>query len=496
MTLLDVYERQAARSPSSPALLYERAPHSGTVTTWAGLVERARAREEGLRAAGLLAGGRCAVVMTDHPDLVPTVLAVWRAGAVVVPVDSHWGEKTLDSVLRLSRAGFVADPARGECLPVPEVPAEGPELPPMTAMISYTSGSTSDPKGVVLTHDQLLHAYTSAAEAVVGTLGRRPARFGVSMRMSGLGILGMNYLWPAVMGMPVVVLPELSLSTAAAFWEAVDTHGVELTYLVPPLVELLNRVAPPRTPEGPAIACLSGGASLSDHAHLLFQGRFGALLLNVYGLTEVSFAAFFGDRAADGRGTPLIGPPVTVEARLRGADGRIVGGAGEGELELRGSAMSCGYYDNPEANRELVAEDGWLRSGDLALRDLEGRYRIIGRRKNVVLKGGFTVYLHEVEEAANTLPDVLESAALRLDLPSGEDIGLLLRLAPSAGPDVTPVTLHKALLAGLGRQRSPRRVVLTDAPLPRLGQEKIDRRAALAVWNALVSAHERKERHV
>lgn len=481
MTLLEVYEKLAADRPAEPALTYARPPVSA-VLTWSGLLDRAASIADRMRQAGLSDGGRCAVVMVDDPDVLPTVLAVWRVGAVVVPIDSQWGGDTKRSVLALSGARLVADPSAGTCTAT-TAPTGRPALPAGTAMISYTSGSTSDPKGVVLSHGQLRHAYEAGGKALIELLGRRPERFGVTMRMSGLGILGMNYLWPAVLGIPVVVLPELTLTTARGYWSTLRAGGADVTYLVPPLVELLTRMGVDDDPDE-TVVCLSGGAPLSAGAHEAFQRQFRAVLLNVYGMTEVSFAAFFGDLDAAGRGTLSIGRPATVEARLRAPDGSIVGGAGEGELEMRGPAMSCGYYDNPSATRDLVP-DGWVRSGDLARRDAEGRYRIVGRRKDVVLKGAFTIYLHEIEEAASALPGVLECAAVRIDLPTGEDVGLLVRL--SAGAVVDPGAVRRELADMLGAQRAPRRVVVTSEALPRLGQEKIDRRAAKARWSTLTA---------
>lgn len=487
MTLFEAYQRVAVARPDQPAISYHRTPYQGTVVTWQGMVDRSRAVAGKLAAAGVGIGDRCAVVMADHPDIVPVVLAVWLRGAVVVPVDSAWGADITRSVLTLSGADVVIDAVRDTCTRNSWARPDRPALPPDTAMISYTSGSTSDPKGVVLTHGQLRHAYQASARQLRDLLGHQPARFGVSMRMSGLGILGMNYLWPAVMGMPVVVLPELTFASARRYWTDLRANGVELTYLVPALVELLTRTATDKAAPGETVVCLSGGAPLSGAAQVRFQERFRAILLNVYGLTEVSFAAFFGDRDETGRATLSIGRPATVSARLRGPDGGIVDGPGEGEIELHGPAMSCGYYDNPAANDDLV-RDGWIRTGDLARRDDQGRYWITGRRKDVVLKGGFTVYLHEVEEVAGTLPGVLETAAVRLDLPTGEDIGLLVRPDPAAGMTLVPDDVQAELERRMGRQRAPRRVVLTEDPLPRLGQEKINRRQALARWERLTTA--------
>ncbi|MFF7359470.1 AMP-binding protein [Streptomyces sp. NPDC008125] len=486
-TLLGIYEHQAASTPDAEALVYARVPYEGTTLTWRELLERSRELASKLREAGLGPAGRCGVVMIDHPDVLPGVLAVWQVGGVPVLLDSQWGRTVTHSVLRLSAVETIFDAVRGTCERAPAADTDSPPLPVDTALLSYTSGSTSDPRGVVLSHSQLLHAYRAGGAALTELLGQGRRRFGVTMRLSGLGILGMNYLWPAVMGLPVTVLPELSVATAKDYWARLRQHDVDVTYLVPPLVDLLTKMSvDPEAEHGHTIACLSGGAALFEQSQRAIQEKCQAVLLNVYGLTEVSFAAFFGDVGPDGRGTHSIGRPATVTARLRAADGSIVDGQGEGELELQGAAVSHGYYANDSANKELFRE-GWVRSGDLARRDASGCYSIIGRYKDVVLRGAFTIYLHEIEEVANGHPEVLESAAIRLQLPAGEDVGLLVRVAPGQDAETGTADLRKHLALELGNQRAPRRIIKTTEPLPRLAQHKIDRRAAQARWNALNS---------
>jgi acyl-CoA synthetase (AMP-forming)/AMP-acid ligase II len=208
-------------------------------------------------------------------------------------------------------------------------------------------------------------------------------------------------------------------------------------------------------------------------------------LFNAYGLTEASFAVFLGDLdERTGRATPSIGSPVTAQARIRRDDGFHSGGAAEGELELAGPAVSAGYYDNPDATRSAFC-DGWLRTGDLVRRDGSGRYYVTGRCKDVVLKGAFSIHLNEVEDAAAGLPHVIEAVAVPLRLPTGEDIGVILRTADGA---LDVEAARAELTRRLGPQRAPRRVVATATPLPRVGQGKIARPQALAMWRELVSS--------
>jgi acyl-CoA synthetase (AMP-forming)/AMP-acid ligase II len=483
VSLVDVYDRLAAERPDEPALTFARPPHDGVLWTWRQLARRSVELAERLGAAGVPLGARCAVVLADHPDLLPTLLAIWRNGGVVVPLDPRWGDILTTRIVSHSRAVIVLDVAAGSMSPSREPRrSDAVVLPPGTAMISYTSGSTADPKGVVLRHRHLLSAYHGGVGALVRLLGRVPGRFGCSMRMSGLGVLGVHYLWAAVAGAEAVVLPELTLSTARGYWAALAAHGVELTYLVPPLVELLNRAGTAPTGATPVPVVLAGGAPLSPAVQRRFQERFGAVLLNAYGLTEASFAVFFGDRDASGWGTGSIGRPATAAARVRRADGTVVEGAAEGELELSGPAVCDGYYDNPDATAALFRE-GWLATGDLVRRDEQGRFWIVGRVKEAVMKGGFPVYLSEVEEAAAELSGVTEAAAVRLDLPSGEDIGLLVRTGGDSALEAD--ALRVELERRLGRHRAPRRVVCVPHALPRVGQGKVDRRQALTLWEAL-----------
>jgi acyl-CoA synthetase (AMP-forming)/AMP-acid ligase II len=412
------------------------------------------------------------------------MLAVWRRGAVAVLADPLWGGWLRDAVVAHSGGELLVSlPDDGAAASALSPRADRPPLPADCAMLSYTSGTTGDPKGVVLRHRHLLSAYRAAGEAVRGHLGVAPATMGCSMRVSGLGVLGMHYLWPATMGAATVTFPELTLADAGTFWDRQVAHGVDLTYLVPALVALLNYAGKPPTGTGPVPLVLCAGAPLAPDVQERFQATFGAPLLNAYGLTEVSFAAFFGERGADGRATGSIGPPVTVSAQVRLGDGSLLAGPGRGELELTGPSLSDGYYDNPAGTAASFRDDGWLRTGDLAEVDAEGRYAIVGRLKDAVMKGAFTVYLNEVEAAACALDGVVEAGGLRLVLPGGtEDLGLVARVEPDA--ELTRNAVKAFVADRLGRQRAPRRVVLTTDALPKVGHGKLDRRGLAGLWEA------------
>lgn len=487
VNLFDLYRGQAVERGSSPALSYLTGPAAGTVLSWAGVVARAEELAGQLRGDGVTGGDRLAVVMADHPDMIPALLAVWSCDAVVVLVDPQWGTDTRRSVLRHSGARFVFTVDDG-----PEVAdlggtsdhrADAPPLPASVAALAYTSGSTGAPKAIGIHHDRLLSGLLGARSALETYLGGRlPARTGSSMRLSGFGVLVLHFLWSAACGTQVVVLPRLGIANAGRYWAMVAEHEIDFAVLVAPLFELLLRTSKIRPGTVPPLFLNSSGP-ISDAAHARFRERFGARILNCYGQTEATFAVTLGDLSVPGETTKSVGRPFNLRVRLRAADGSIVPGAGEGELECWGPTMSDGYYDNPVGNAE-VWSDGWLRTGDLARRDGDGRYWIVGRLKDAVMKGGQTVYLTDVEEACLNRPAVLEAVAVRLDLGGGnEDIGLLVRPAPGAGVDEE--RLRRELAEQLGRERGPRRVIVVSDPLPRIGQDKPDRRTAGVLWTKL-----------
>lgn len=484
--LFDLYARLAEERPDQPAVIFQREPHVGVSWTWSQLVERGRQLGRRLAEAGPQEGGLWAVVLADHPDLLPLLLGIWQRRGAALLVDSAWGDRLRNSVLAHSQPDAVVSL-------VPELSIRplgaagareaGRRLPDDAALLSYTSGSTGDPKAIVMTHGRLATTMFAAAAAVVRHRGDAPARVACSMRLSGSGVLNLHYTWALCAGAAVVVLPELSLETASTYWRRIEEQEIDQTFLVPPLIELLNHLAAPRSGTRRPPICITGSAPLSTRTQERFQRRFGVGLLNAYGLTETMCACFFGEYDEQGMGRSTIGQPALLRARLRDASGRLVEGPGEGELELCGPTLFDGYFRNPAATAAAFAGQ-WFKTGDLLRRDERGRYWIMGRLKDVVMKGGFAVYLIDVEEAALDVPGVHEAAAVPVSLPDGgEDIGLLVRSLPGAALDLP--ALADGLRSRLGGTRTPRRIIETPGPLPRTGQEKLDRRRVIEMWRNL-----------
>jgi acyl-CoA synthetase (AMP-forming)/AMP-acid ligase II len=249
-------------------------------------------------------------------------------------------------------------------------------------------------------------------------------------------------------------------------------------FIVPSLIHMLNRsrATPPERPLD--LLCATGAAPISSEAMASFQAQFGVRLLNLYGLAESSFAVFFGDRDEAGWGTSSIGKPLVAEARLVSEAGVVQDGPAEGHLQLRGPQMSLGYFRNPEATAALF-QDGWLDTGDIATRDERGRYVIHGRAKEVVMRGGYSVYLADVDEALLDHPLVQEASSVGVPDPLyGEAIIGVVRLSPEAG-EIGPGALRSFCAERLGPDRAPSAIRIVDEPLPRNALGKIMRRELL-----------------
>ncbi|MFE4603634.1 class I adenylate-forming enzyme family protein [Kitasatospora indigofera] len=481
--LLKRHEDLASARPDDHAVEYHDGRSSGTVLTWAGLCERAERIRTDLLDGGARRHCVSALVLNDHPDLIPTLLALWQLDSPPVLLDPQWGGGLTASILAHSTPVFRVDLEPAVTVTPLAAGAGSTDVPSDAVFIGYTSGSTGDPKAIVFTHERLHDGTLGNVSASLRLRGAPPARLARSMRMSGSGVINLHHTWAAVLGACVVVLPELTVATAPGYWSRLAEHRIDQTFLVPQLVELVNRFAQDRDTTAPGPLCFTGSAPLSPRTQERFQRRFGLPLLNAYGLSETSSAAFFGDLGDDGMATNRIGVPERVAARLRDSAGRIVEGRGEGEIELSGAQVFAGYYRNPVATAETLVE-GWLRTGDIARREEDGVYRLVGRSKDAVMKGSYAIYLTEVEEAAAAHPDVLEVAAVPLRLAeSTEDIGCLVRLVEGAA--TAPEDVLGWLRESLGARRAPCRVVLTEAPLPRGGQDKLVRPAIAALWDAL-----------
>src|SRR5262245_4010055 len=430
-----------------------------TTTTYRELLDEAGRITAWLTDRRVERGDRVAILAANDPHWVSTFLAILQCGGVVVPLDTAYSREQVHSILadsgaRLAVAGarFVETAraaaslvhgAAPEIVAMPELTAAARDLAPEErrpdgdasdpAVILYTSGTTADPKGVVLTHANL-DAERAAVLAVVDA-NEDDVVLGVLPLFHALA--EMANLWlPLTIGATVVFLETVSSSTLLA---ALDRCGITILACVPQFFYLIHqRVAGEfgrrgRVSRAALRAIIAVNLALRDRlgwnpGRLLFArvhralgskmrwlitggSRFdpaiarnlyglGISVYNGYGLTETSGAATivrWGDRFNTSVGPPLPGIEIRIEygSRLRDqgsglrdhGSGLTAQGSdsyGDGEIVIRGPIVMKEYYKRPDATAEVL-RDGWLHTGDLGRLDDQGRLHITGRKKDVIV---------------------------------------------------------------------------------------------------------------
>jgi long-chain acyl-CoA synthetase len=332
------------------------------------------------------------------------------------------------------------------------------------AVIFYTSGTTGEPKGAVLTQLNLvMNATVNAFDA--NDVRPSDVVLGCLPLFHTFGqTVGMNSTFRA--GGTLVLLPRFSGPAAI---ELMVAEGVNVFHGVPTMYVALVEAAA-AVPALPRLRlCISGGASLPVAVLERFNAAFSTTVYEGYGLSETSPTAsvnqpHFGTRPGT-VGHAVWG--VEVEIAEAEVEDRIeLLPAGElGEIVIRGHNVFAGYLGRPEATAEALV-DGWFRTGDLGQKDAEGFVSIVDRKKDVIIRGGFNVYPREVEEVLARHPAVAQVAVVGVpDERYGEEVWAVV--VPVAGVDLPAEDEFVAWAhERLGKHKYPRRVrVVEGLPL-------------------------------
>jgi long-chain acyl-CoA synthetase len=462
---------------------------------YAELDDRVRRLAAALLELGIRPGQHVALLLPNVPEFSLAYFACHYAGLPVVPLNIlltaeeiayHLDDSDAVALIfgdHLEPAVTPALRAAPRCrLPIPSsrlagllaaaAPVEQPHpvAPDDTAVLLYTSGTTGRSKGAELTHANLRwNAEYFAAEFM--------AFDGPVVSLAALPLFhsfGQTAIQNATFSASgtLVLLPRFRADAALA---AMRRHQVTLFAGVPTMYLALLRETDAGVPPGIALVrCISGGAPMPVEVMKSFDSRFGVDILEGYGLSETSPVAAQNrvdlPKRAGSIGLPLRG----VEFRLVDEAGSVVEAARtRGELEIRGPIVMKGYYRNPEATAAAISE-GWFRTGDIAERDEDGFYYIVDRKKDMVLRGGYSVYPREVEEVLYRHPAVSEAAVIGVpDERLGEELKAFVVLKP--GMDPAPAALVEFCRAHLAAYKYPRIIELVEQ-LPRGPTGKLLRR--------------------
>ncbi len=336
------------------------------------------------------------------------------------------------------------------------------------AALLYTTGTTGDPKGVMLSHRNLLYM----ADASTNVRGLLAGEYLYCvLPMTHVFAFASAFLASIRAGAMIRYVPRFNpADVLAAYAEGVAVmQGVPAMY-----AQIIKYCADHDISElrAPKLRYLSaGGAPLDVDWKRKIEAFFGLTLHNGYGMTETSpgiSATIPGHtRSDDSAGPPLPG----LDVRLMPPPGQDELKEGVGEIVVKGPNVMMGYYKNPDATAEVIDGDGYLHTGDLGRFDESGWIYVVGRCKELIIRSGFNVYPPEVETALNSFPGVVQSAVVGERLKDGnEDVVAFVEIRPAAG--VTEEDLRQHVRDRLAPYKIPSRMVLTEK-LPAAGTGKI-----------------------
>ncbi|ASW01578.1 AMP-binding protein [Paraburkholderia aromaticivorans] len=413
-----------------------------------------------LRAAGLTR--EIALIGTEPAQAEPPTLAKRE------PALAEAGAHTAGGSAGAAQAP--ASAMRGARHEVATAPVHEPAADDV-ALLMYTSGTTGTPKGVLLTHRNLVaNARNISAEHRLTADDRVLA----SLPLYHINGLVVTLLAPLFHGGSAVMPSRFSART---FWRDVALHACTWINVVPTIVAYLLNADETCAYDLSALKfCRSASAALPADHHRAFEARFGIGVIETMGMTETAAPVFSNPYETSRRRVGSIGLPSGGEARVIDREGRECAANECGELVLRGEQVMGGYYKRPEETAAAFTADGWLRTGDLGYRDADGYFYINGRAKELIIKGGENIAPREIDEALLRHPDVLDAAAVGVPDPAyGQEIVAFVvpRLRDGRGaPD--PADLREHCLRELGRYKTPKEFRFVDE-LPRGPSGKVQR---------------------
>ncbi|WP_299550977.1 class I adenylate-forming enzyme family protein [uncultured Tateyamaria sp.] len=470
----DLLARQVAERPTALAL----EDSTGACLTYGELDAAAQDLADVLTGKGIGAGDRVMIVSENCAAAVAALFATWRIGAIAVPVNAR---QTAAELARVDahaapKAVFFTTQVSPDAANHSKIAQVGTaHLEPTTisgvsgelalhcprgdsfagdtdiAVLLYTTGTTGDPKGVMLTHANVCFGGRTSAELRGMTID--DLIYGV---LPTTHVFGLCSVVVAAIhaGAPVRLVPRF---VVADVFDALR-DGITLFSAVPQMHALLMAHAKSLGETALGSDTLryvsSGAAPLDPTWKREAEAFYGVAIQNGYGMTEST--------AGTAATRNIIGDPDTsVGPALPGIEIAIDDTVPGGEVLTRGPHVMKGYFRNPDETAKVLDDDGWLRTGDLGQIDAEGKLHILGRAKELIIHGGFNVFPPEVEAALNDHPDVVQAAVVGR-VKNGDEEVLAFVQVP-VGSALSEEDLRAFVKDRLAGYKRPARYVLATA---------------------------------
>lgn len=475
MTIADALSRHAAERPDHPAIVDRE-----STLTYRALDRQVGAFATQFRVRGIADGDIVGLCLPDTAEHLVALYALARLGAVALPMDHRWtaaercrvatffGAKlaltgdgdTVDvGVVRLAMDGaWRAAVAETEPASFAPVPGDRPFI------LSLSSGTTGRPKGPLHTHAQTAHRFVVHRET-----------FGMGPHDRYLSVLPLYFgggrgfaMGTLALGGTVELFPPPYEPQALV--AAIATRGATIALLVPTILRRLCALPAGDAPLLHGLRLLvSTGAALHPDERDAVRERLTPDYVNFYGSTEGAGATvLLPDH--DGAAARSVGQPVfQTEIEVVGDDDRPLAPGEIGRIRYRSPATADGFYNDPDATAEAF-RDGWFYPGDLGYLDRDRFLFLVGRSKDVIIRGGANIYPAEIEATLLTLPGVRDAAVVgQRSRDRGEEVAAFV-----IADDVDEDALIAHCRANLAGYKVPRTVALVD-DLPRNSTGKVDK---------------------
>lgn len=509
-TLVQLWDTLVRAQGGDEFLVFEDAySHAQSTYTYAQMDRMVNQCAHALAHRGVTRGTQVAIYLDNSPQFVQTLLGLTKLGAVAVPIDASSTPHELTRIIDLSQVttlvlgqeqlaqargelqGTALDilciVEGGESLPTLDMPvtnlsaltAQSPTTAPQVhgqttptdlAMILFTSGTTSAPKGVMITQ---ANTVTSGTYVNWELNMSSQDRYLTSMVVARVNFL-LNALMPVLTSGSTLIL--LSAYSARSFWSQVQRHRATLVQGMAMIVATLLRQPVAENERAHNVREMHYFLPLNNHEKEAFEERFGVTLLNNYGSTE-SLVGVITDPPQGPRQWPSIGKiGPGYDISIITENGRIATEGQIGEIYIKGipgQTLMAGYWNNPEATKEVLSADGWYRTYDYGY-SLDGWIYFADRRTDLIKRSGESVSSAEVEGTITDLPGVREAAVIGTpDEVRGQAIHAFVVV--ETGQKLTPQAVIEHCSNRLAAFKVPSAVTFIDE-LPRGSYGKVDKK--------------------
>ncbi len=471
----------------------------GTSVTYAQFVARVAQLAHVLVNAGVTPGDRVVVQGPKTADAIALYGAAVQAGAVYLPLNTAYTKSEVSYFITDAAPRVVvcapqnADEMRDICGDGRQVMTLSNDAsgtlsrqandqptsfttvtrgPDDLAALLYTSGTTGRSKGAMLSHKNLLSNAISLTDLWQITNADRLIHalpifhtHGLFVAMNTSLLSGARVRFMNAFDVDVIV-DELPKSTMMMGVPTFYTRLLGDARLTKDLVAKMR-------------VFVSGSAPLLAETHTAFEDRTGHRILERYGMTETNMITsnpFDGDRVAGTVGYPLPGTEVEITD-----NGTPIAAGDVGMIEVRGDNVFQGYWNMPEKTAEELRDTGFFITGDLGVKDADGRISIVGRQKDLIISGGYNIYPKEIEDVINDVAGVLESAVF--GIPNADFGESVLAAVVLEDANLTDDAIRALVEPHLARFKHPRRYILLDA-LPRNTMGKVQKNVLRATYSS------------